>query len=122
MTDPAEHAEFHASATVDLIGPGHEAADGWWAWLVRAVDDQQTSIVLEGQVAGREFDVQVPAVAVAMLLAATDDKAEVRCPTCIHPEGYDRLSGPCPTCHGEGAVPTGRAALDGLLRSLGTDR
>lgn len=23
------------------------------------------------------------------------------CPTCIHPEGYDRLSGPCPTCDGD---------------------
>jgi hypothetical protein len=29
----------------------------------------------------------------------------VRCPTCVHPEGYDRLSGPCPTCHGDGAIP-----------------
>lgn len=26
------------------------------------------------------------------------------CPTCIHPEGYDRLSGPCPTCDGEGVA------------------
>lgn len=26
----------------------------------------------------------------------------MRCPTCIHPEGYDRLSGPCPTCGGDG--------------------
>jgi hypothetical protein len=25
-----------------------------------------------------------------------------QCPTCAHPEGYDRLSGPCPTCHGVG--------------------
>lgn len=32
------------------------------------------------------------------------DAAETRCPTCIHPEGYDRLSGPCPTCRGEGAI------------------
>lgn len=27
-----------------------------------------------------------------------------QCPTCVHPEGYDRLSGPCPTCQGEGVV------------------
>lgn len=29
----------------------------------------------------------------------------LRCPTCVHPEGYDRLSGPCPTCHGDGVIP-----------------
>lgn len=28
------------------------------------------------------------------------------CPTCVHPEGYDRLSGPCPTCHGVGVLPS----------------
>lgn len=28
-----------------------------------------------------------------------------RCPTCVHSEGYDRLSGPCPTCHGDGVIP-----------------
>ena len=28
-----------------------------------------------------------------------------RCQTCIHPEGYDRLSGPCPTCNGDGVIP-----------------
>ena len=31
-----------------------------------------------------------------------------RCPTCIHPEGYDRLSGPCPTCCGEGEIESFR--------------
>lgn len=29
-----------------------------------------------------------------------------RCQTCIHPEGYDRLSGPCPTCGGDGVIPS----------------
>ena len=31
----------------------------------------------------------------------------MRCPTCIHPEGYDRLGGPCPTCGGDGVLPPG---------------
>lgn len=31
-----------------------------------------------------------------------------RCPTCIHAEGYDRLSGPCPTCRGEGEIQSFR--------------
>lgn len=71
VTDPGEHAEFHASATVDLVGAGHQAADGWWAWLVRGVDDRETSVVLEGVVAGREYEAQVPAAAASALLAAT---------------------------------------------------
>lgn len=35
-----------------------------------------------------------------------DPFAAVSCPTCAHPEGYDRLSGPCPTCKGDGQAPT----------------
>lgn len=31
-----------------------------------------------------------------------------RCPTCINAEGYDRLSGPCPTCNGDGVLPPGQ--------------
>lgn len=30
----------------------------------------------------------------------------IQCPTCVHPEGYDRLSGPCPTCGGDGVLPS----------------
>lgn len=33
---------------------------------------------------------------------------EQKCPTCVRTEGYDRLSGPCPTCHGDGVIPSGR--------------
>ena len=29
----------------------------------------------------------------------------VACRTCEHPEGYDRLSGPCPDCQGTGVTP-----------------
>lgn len=41
---------------------------------------------------------------VGCLADITHDWTGTRCPTCIHPEGYDRLSGPCPTCRGEGAI------------------
>lgn len=42
-------------------------------------------------------------------LAVSDvvNPPSVRCPTCIHPEGYDRLSGPCSTCGGDGVIPPG---------------
>ena len=30
------------------------------------------------------------------------------CPTCTHPEGYDRLSGACPTCSGDVVFPPGQ--------------
>ena len=29
------------------------------------------------------------------------------CRTCEHPEGYDRLSGPCPDCRGTRVLPPG---------------
>jgi Zn finger protein HypA/HybF involved in hydrogenase expression len=44
---------------------------------------------------------------------------EVECPTCAHPEGYDRLSGPCPTCHGDGVIPPERYPCE--LRVIGSD-
>lgn len=44
---------------------------------------------------------RVAEVVACVLREMADDVAR-RCPTCVHPEGYDRLSGPCPTCHGDG--------------------
>lgn len=46
------------------------------------------------------------------MLLCTDVVAQ-RCPTCIHPEGYDRLSGPCPTCNGTGFDPIIRPGSTG---------
>ena len=40
--------------------------------------------------------------------AGHETPATRRCPTCIHPEGYDRLSSPCPTCRGDGEIESFR--------------
>lgn len=52
----------------------------------------------------REFWTEVATVA---LTGAGAIPPVQRCQTCIHPEGYDRLSGPCPTCRGDGVISPG---------------
>lgn len=54
---------------------------------------------------------RVAEVVACVLREMADDIAARRCPTCIHPEGYDRLSGPCPTCNGTGFDPSLRPGV-----------
>lgn len=42
---------------------------------------------------------------VACVLREMAAELEFECSTCVHPEGYDRLSGPCPTCGGAQLYP-----------------
>lgn len=84
---------FRSGQWARIVSRDTRLSDGRPTVLVEFSDGVTDVWVLDDEAAGWEFD-------------PTTSPVE-RCPTCVNAEGYDRLSGPCPTCHGESVIPPG---------------
>lgn len=70
--EPGEHVQFHASADV-VLGDPLSGGDFRSAWLVRDVEADETSVVIEMRMGDTLMEAQLPAYATAVVMAMVID-------------------------------------------------